>query len=258
MQQSADTVTIVFDMDSTLLSIETLDRIIETALRRSSGEKGAEAAMAAVEEQMAKGMSGTATLSETIPARITIAKEHGAIVTSADFQHVIGHINDHITPAIRDALAALCSATTNENTRIVVVSGGPQECVDEAVKRLQQHITAQMGISVPTFLGIGNKIVITEEGEFDTEMSVIKDGKVETIGTIVNNPTKTIMIGDGATDVAVYDEGAADYFIAYGAWVKRPVLFDREEDAPRYQKVTQHKQFAEALTKALGDIQNRD
>lgn len=254
MGATSESLTLVFDMDSTLLSIETLDRIIETALRRSLGEDAVGSAMKTVEAEMAKGMDGSATLLETIPARIAIAKQQGAPVRREDFDHVVSRVQHTVTQEIVDTLSRAYSSETP--LRVIIVSGGPQEAVDETVQVLQGRISEASGTEVRAFEGYGNKIVVTESGDFDSTQSEIHAAKTEVLEPLQLDPAKTLMIGDGATDMQVYDAGVAKYFVAYGGWVQRTKLFDRPENVPLYQKVAQHKQFSDALDAVISDVRD--
>lgn len=241
-------------MDSTLLSMECLDAVIETALSAQLEPDAIADAMKSVDEQMILGMEGGATLDITIPARIHIARDLGAPVRMEHFEIVAHMVSSTLTQSVIDALAYECSISESGSVRVSIVSGGPQICVDAAVAQLKQTIAKIDGHPVH-FEGIGNQIYVTEDGSFDTERSIIRNSKVEVVRSLGSNPAQTIMIGDGSTDFEVYEKGAAFYFIAIGFWVARPYLFDKAENPPLFQKVKEHSQFAEALHTALHEAQ---
>lgn len=237
-------------MDSTLLSMECLDSVIETAMSAQLHPDAIADAMKEVEAEMDKGMAGAATIEETIPARIEIAKRLGAPVSPEHFEIVAQIVPNSLTQSLVEALRKECSVPTKYPVKVSVVSGGPQICVDAAVSALQSQILGFDGSEI-SFLGIGNKISVTEDGDFDQLNSQIKSSKVATIQNIIGNPAHSIMVGDGSTDVEVYDSGAAHYFIAIGLWQRRDVLFDRPDNRPYYRKVDQHGDVAPALHEAI-------
>ena len=245
---------IIFDMDSTLLSIECLDAVIHTALSAQLEPEAITEAMEAVDAEMVKGMEGGALLEETIPARIHIAKHLGAPVRPEHFAIVAAQVQNTLTTTIVDALVAECSADGVGPVTISVVSGGPQQCVDAAVLQLSTRLSEVPGSS--HIQGIGNEIHVTEDGSFDTKQSHIRNSKVETIRELTSDATRTIMVGDGSTDYEVYAVGAARYFIGVGFWVARPYIFDRTGDSPFFKKVRTHEEFAPALHTALYAAQN--
>ncbi len=244
---------IILDMDSTLLSIESLDSIIETALSARLLPDAVAEAMKRVQFEMDRGMSGAATMRETIPARIAIAKQLGAPVLPEHFEIVASIVPNTLTKSLVSALSQESISCSRRTLRISVVSGGPQICVNAAVSELQKQME-QEGCAKVHFAGIGNKIVITKNGDLDQLNSRIMNSKLDIVSGIITDPSRAIMIGDGATDVEVYDSGLANYFIAVGLWQRRGVLFKRPDNRPYFRKVDTHVDMHSALFDALEAI----
>ena len=239
-------------MDSTLLSLECLDTVVQTALLQALDTDAAMRVMHAVDAEMIKGMSGSSKLTETIPARLHLARDNGAPVTKEHFKYVAELVPTTLSKTITGALASLCSVTSAPIV-ITIVSGGPQECVDAAVASLTTELSSITHTSMH-IQGIGNQIVVQPDGSLDEDLSVIRNSKVETVHNLTCDPSKTVMIGDGATDVEVFDTKMAHYFIAVGFWVPRPVLFERENKPPHYTKVEKEETFKAALEAVVAAI----
>lgn len=243
----------VLDMDNTLLSFETLDTVVETALTAALAPAAVERAMQRVDALMQRGMEGTALLEETIPARLHVARDLGAPVRPEHFTLVAAMVPNAFSAGVVSALAALCNKEGAPSIHISVVSGGPQECVDAATAHLSALLSvgsrAPLGIT-----GVGNTICVDDAGNFDSDRSRIHNTKAQIVREITAHPERTIMIGDAVTDAQVFDDGAASYFIAFGMWVEHEALFSRSEHSPVFQKVRTQSEFEHALEAAVTAI----
>lgn len=247
---SSKKIYVVLDMDNTLLSMECLDAVIETALSAQLQPGAISAAMMHVDAEMDKGMNGSAKLSETIPARLRIAKKLGAPVRQEHFEIVSRIVPNTITQSIVTALRDECAKRKEHSIIVSIVSGGPQICVDAAVKELSAQLLDNGGVSIQVS-GIGSTIALTEDGDLDSLHSDIRNSKIETIQALVKDPSSAVMLGDSSMDVEVYEKGVVHYFIAVGLWVRRPFLFDKAENRPYYLKVDERKELASALQETL-------
>lgn len=245
---------IILDMDNTLLSMECLDAVIETALSAQLNPEVIVGAMSKVHAEMDKGMSGVASLNQTIPARIEIAKQLGAPVQKEHFDIVATIIPNTFTKGLVETLIQECSQQKRYPIKITVVSGGPQICVDAAVRELKRRFSASLDTKV-SFSGHGNQIFVTGDGSFDQLRSKIVNSKIGTVKEAISDSAHSVMIGDGATDVEVYDAGVVSYFIALGLWVRRPVLFNRPENPPYYTKVDEYADLAPTLHSVIHEAQ---
>ena len=235
---------IILDMDSTLLSMECLDSVLETAFTTALEADAVKRAMQEVQREMDKGMDGKSPLTDTIPARIAIAKRLGTPLKKEYFTI----ISDTVASALSLSLVnALISIGKTHSLIITIVSGGPQECVDAAVKALQERL----GEIDTKVTGVGSTIVLDDEGVYDQLGSSLISSKEEIVRELVEDPAHAIMVGDAATDVALYDSGAVHFFLAMGLWVQRDVLFARADNSPYYIKVTSAKEVEPALRSAI-------
>jgi len=245
---------ILLDMDNTLLSMECLNAVIETALSAQLHPEAIAKAMRTVDSEMRKGMEGQAKLSETIPARVAIAKQFDAPVQQEHFEIVSRIVPNTLTQSIVDALAKSIAEMSAVQMQLAIVSGGPQICVDAAAKELSEQLTERTGQPVHVS-GFGSSMVISEDGSLDQLQSEIRNSKIETIKEIVDDPAYAIMLGDSVMDMEVYDAGAVSHFIAVGLWVRRPALFERAENSPYYFKVQANNELEPALHTALKVMQ---
>lgn len=247
---------IILDMDSTLLSMECLDTVIEAALSAQLHPDAIAAAMEEVDREMDKGMAGASPLSHTIPARIAIAKRVGAPVTKEHFNLVAQMVPSSLTPGILTALRSII-AKHSVDIEISVVSGGPDVCVQAATTALQEALKDLDSSQEVTITGIGNKILVDENGVFDSANSRINNSKKDVVRALTEASDYVVMLGDGATDIEVFDTGVAGYFIAIGVWVQRPILFDRPENRPYFTKVYADADITAALSMVVEAIQGK-
>ncbi|MBL4644387.1 MAG: hypothetical protein JKX80_00800 [Candidatus Pacebacteria bacterium] len=246
---------IIVDMDNTLLSMECLNAVIETALSAQLHPDAIAKAMEKIHAEMDKGMDGRSKLSETIPARLSMAKQLGAPVALKHFEIVSKIVPNTLTQGIVTALRDACAVQPEHAISLSIVSGGPQICVDAAVKELKLQLHADNGTQIAVS-GIGSKILLTEDGDLDQIHSRIQDSKINAVKEIVNNPARAVMLGDGSMDIEVYDAGIVNYFIAVGLWVRRPLLFDRADNLPYYIKADQKEILSSSLHTVLHAIQS--
>jgi len=243
MSNNSKEVHIILDMDNTLLSMECLDTVIETALSAQLHPDAIADAMVQVHKEMDKGMNGKAKLTETIPARIAIAKRLGAPVKQEHFEIVSRIVPNTFTQAI---VGAIKNASASTPIRISIVSGGPQICVNQAVTGLREQIRVK-NVNEVEIDGHGSKMVMKDNGDLDQLKSEIRNSKVETVQQFVKDPSRAIMLGDSLVDLEVFDASAVHYFIAIGLWVKRESLFDRVNNPPYFLKVSERSDLISAL-----------
>jgi len=121
-------VDIILDMDNTLLSIDCLDTVVETALGSKLIPDAVTKAMIKVRRETKKGMVGKSKLSETIPARLNIAKNLGAPVLHEHFEIVAHIVINTLTEILVNSLKHELSTLKENPITITIVSGGPQIC----------------------------------------------------------------------------------------------------------------------------------
>jgi HAD superfamily phosphoserine phosphatase-like hydrolase len=204
---------LAFDVDSTLIELESLDYAVARAFEtRQLGEAGD---AQEVERLTAAGMSGNLDFSASLQARIDIGR-----LSRSEIETAAAEIAQRPTPGIEDLL----DERRRSGDRIVAISGGFHALIDPAL--------AALGFS-PGELH-ANRFVF--DGEiatgFDPAQPVSRNGgKAETLRAIRGEATEVIMIGDGVTDMEAWRDGAADRFIGFGAIARREKV---EREAPAY------------------------
>ncbi|MGQ2990116.1 MAG: phosphoglycerate dehydrogenase [Brevundimonas sp.] len=218
--------TLIFDFDSTLVRIETLEALADLAL-----EGHPEAA--AIREQVAdltdQAMAGELPFGEALRRRLALLP-----LTREHIDALAATILDEGTPSVRRNLRFF-----QENAgRILILSGGFREIIAPVAERL----------------GIAPEQVFCNDLTYDAEGRVTgvddanplsqADGKPRVIKAL-NLTGPVVMIGDGWTDAEVKLAGAADRFYAYTEIVRRErVVAVADAETPSMDDLL----FAEGLT----------
>ncbi|MEX1257696.1 MAG: HAD-IB family phosphatase [Gemmatimonadota bacterium] len=187
---------LVFDFDSTLVSVEGLDELFARSL---DGAPDREARVAAFREITDLGMAGAISAEESLERRLgVLAADRGLVRTVGE------EIREHISPSVARNLAFF-----RENlSRVGVVSGGFEELILPTLER--------MGLS-PSGLH-AHRFRYDESGRvlgLDPDTVIAKGGKPAAVERFREKERSVWMIGDGATDLEVRERGLADGFIAY-------------------------------------------
>ncbi len=196
---------IAFDVDSTLLRVESLDTAVEAAL---AGRQDRAAAKARLHEITKAGMSGSMALRDSLEARLQLAAlERESVAKVAE------HLRQRLTPGMAPLLARL---RTRGDT-LHAVSGGFAD--------LLEPVLADLGfghgdIHANRFVWEGDRVV-----GLDTGYPLSRNGgKAEILNSISGQAVETVMVGDGMTDFEAFEAGAADRFIGFGLIAKRDVV----------------------------------
>jgi D-3-phosphoglycerate dehydrogenase len=211
---SAPTPTFVFDFDSTLVRIETLEALADIAL---SGSAEADVVRARVAELTDRAMSGEIGFGEALRQRLALLP-----LTRAHVEALADRILDEGTPSVRRNLRFF-----QENAdRIVILSGGFREIIAPIAERL----------------GVAPDRVLCNDLTYDAEGRVTgvddanplsqADGKPKVIAAL-NLPRPIVMVGDGWNDAEVKLAGVADRFYAYTEIARRPKVVEvADAEAP--------------------------
>ncbi len=199
---------IVFDVDSTLLSVESLDFAVEQALADAPDGAGRAAALSAITDQ---GMAGELDFRISLERRIAIAGLTRQSVDAASHR-----LRDQLTPGMAELLTRL----RQSGVEVRAVSGGFTDLILPALVRLgfeENHIFA-------------NAFVFDDDGgvvDFDRDRLTSRSGGkaavVQQLKADLGRAHAT-MIGDGMTDFEAYEAGAADHFIGFGGVVERETV----------------------------------
>ena len=230
---SEEEAVVVFDLDSTLITDESLEEVIFLALK-DAGKSQIEIneAMESVKEATDAGMRDGMNLDETIPLRINLLKKYGVTITSEHFKQIADNCRGAIIEGVRENIDVLRSEF-GERIRFLIVSGGPIECVEA--------VANELGIEEYR----GNKIIVNEEGYFDAEQSVINNSKIMPIFDLLGddiNQDNLIMVGDGGTDFDVWYKSLAKRFVgnlAIAGKEKRPNIMNEKHLTNPYYNVSE-------------------
>ncbi|MFT4967474.1 MAG: phosphoserine phosphatase [Candidatus Deianiraeaceae bacterium] len=187
---------IVFDFDSTLIDVESLD----FAISKISGGKFSKQ----IEDITNQGMDGIIDLEQSISRRLDICQ-----ITQKDIQKT-SFVNN-----ITYGLESIIYSLQKDGHTIYIVSGGIVDFILPVAKILD----------IPPQNCMANEIIFHSNGTLDslnnTSPLLFKDGKsiaLEMLG-ILND--KTIMVGDGYTDLEVNINNPQVHFIGFGLNIVR-------------------------------------
>ncbi len=198
--------TFVFDFDSTLVRIETLEALADLAL---AGASYAESTRAEIGRLTDQAMAGEIGFGDSLRRRLAMLP-----LTRDHVQALADRILDEGTPSVRRNLRFF-----HDNAdRIVILSGGFREIIAPVAERL----------GVPADRVLCNDLVYDAAGRVtgidDANPLAHADGK-PTVIKALNLPGPIVMIGDGWNDAEAKLAGAADRFYAYTEIVRRePVV----------------------------------
>ena len=202
----ADAATFVFDFDSTLVRIESLEALADLAL--DGADDGA-----AIRDEVGRltdaAMAGEIGFGEALRRRLALLPLHRRHVEA-----LAARVADELAPSVQRNLAFF----RQHADRIVIVSGGFREIV--------APVAARLGVAADRVLA--NDLVYDADGRVtgvDPANPLAEaGGKVRAIAGLAL-PRPLVMVGDGWTDAEVRQAGAADRFYAFTEVVRRlPVI----------------------------------
>ena len=194
--------TLIFDFDSTLVRIETLEALADIALE---GHVDAASVRAEIVSLTDRAMAGELDFGTALRARLALLP-----LTRSHVQALADRILDEGTPSVRRNLRFF-----NENAeRIIILSGGYREVIAPVAERL--------GVSADRV--ICNDLVYDAEGVVigvdDANPLSHENGKPTVIRALgLTGPV--VMVGDGWNDAEVKLAGAADRFYAFTEIARR-------------------------------------
>jgi len=214
---------IVFDVDSTLLAVESLDFAVDHALRGVKDGPQRAAKLKAITDQ---GMAGALDFRASLEQRLAIAG-----LTRTAVEEARETLRGHLTEGMADLLDALRA----KGHDVAAVSGGFVELVSPAL--------ADLGFSSGDIRA--NRFVCDGEAVtgFDRNNPLSRSGGkgqvVAALKALTGKPL-AVMVGDGMTDYEAFASGAADSFIGFGGVTvrepvrdKAPAFADSVEDLRR-------------------------
>lgn len=197
----------IFDFDSTLVRIETLEALADLALRDAPDAAGRKARIAALTDD---AMNGRIDFGSALKQRLdllALRREH--VETLAD------RILDEATVSVRRNVDFF----QRNAERIYIMSGGFREVIAPLAERL--------GVAADHVLA--NDLIYDDDGRVtgvDAANPLSRDnGKPEVIKAL-NLAGPVVMVGDGWTDAEVKIQGAADRFYAFTEIERRPRVME--------------------------------
>lgn len=208
---------VVFDVDSTLLAVESLDFAVARALLSKPDGAERAARLSAITDQ---GMAGTLDFRASLEQRIAIAG-----LTRGAVEDASNALLEAITPGMVGLLTRL-----RKDARVAAVSGGFVDLIAPAL--------ADLGFARGDIHA--NEFIFTHDGPdadvngFDRDNPLSRSGGKAVVVRALKGDTgaaEAVMVGDGMTDYEAYAAGAADVFIGFGGVTERAPV---REKAPAW------------------------
>ena len=192
--------TVIFDFDSTVIQIESLEEILAQKLSHSPNK------MIKIKALTDQGMNGEINFHQSISKRLEIA--------APDLPDLQAFYNNHGCKILTNGIPKLINWLQHNQITIYIISGGLYESIipfanvlnipEENVYAVKLHWTAE-----------GKYIGINQQDPFS-------HSKVSGATTIASQWQKpVIIVGDGYTDYQLFSAGLTNHFIAYTEHQKR-------------------------------------
>jgi len=209
--------TFVFDFDSTLVGVESLDELIRISLEELPPEASAKI-LKNITAITDAGMEGRIDLSESLSLRLA--------ATRIQRKH-LEKLQIVLTHSITSGIGAIMQSLQRNGCPIFVISGAIDVCVLPVTKMLgipDDCVFANMAIfdSAGLLTAIAPGMLVSSRGKIDCITMLRKSNRI---------PGKVIMIGDGMSDLLPYREGVADDFVGIGIHRVRESV---QKEAPHY------------------------
>ncbi|WP_417492443.1 HAD-IB family phosphatase [Maricaulis sp.] len=201
---------IAFDIDSTLLRVESLDTAIEAALSRLPD---ATEARERLHDFTNGGMTGRIALRDSLEARLKLAAlDRSSVIAMAEA------LRKRVTPG----MPALLRQLREQGDDVHAISGGFADLLEPVLGDLGFR---RSEIHANRFLFDGDEV-----SGLDPDCPLSRNGgKAEILNRISTHADTTIIVGDGMTDFEAFEQGAADRFIGFGAIAQREVVLAAAE-----------------------------
>jgi len=194
--------TVIFDFDSTLIAVESLEEILASILEDRPQT------MAAIEAVTAQGMAGECSFAESLSQRLNLASPNLSQVRA---------FGERAMRWLTPGLAALIHNLRGKGVDVAIVSGG----LREAILPLARHL----GLADEAVHAV--RLLWDEHGGFAgiDPKDPFSRSKVEGLTEAQPNWQRPVIaVGDGMTDFELYRQGIADHFVAFTRHVKRDAV----------------------------------
>lgn len=191
--------TVVFDFDSTLVPVESLEETLR------AGGVSAER-LASIEAVTRDGMEGR------IPYRVSLERRLAmAAPRRADVARVAEDLAGRLTHGAEEVVAAVAA----RGHGVFIVSGAFRDVLLPSARRLGIPPERVWGVRA-RWDGEGRFLGLQDEDP-------MREGKVEGVRGLPEPwPRPAVGVGDGATDLALLRAGLVDVFLAYTEHQRRP------------------------------------
>lgn len=195
----------IFDFDSTIVKIESLDTILALSIGKDENK------IKRLNELTKLGMEGKISFKESLSERLTLSTIDKNMINSA-INTVFENITNGIDVVINNILK-------NKNAKVFIVSGGFVEIIEPIAEKLNinnNNIFANKFIfDKNEVVGIEDTLLLQQSGKG----KIIQDLKNK---KIING--KTVMIGDGYTDLETYLDKVVDDYICFCGVISRDIV----------------------------------
>lgn len=208
----------VFDFDSTLVSVESLDELIALSLRESLDAGKAETAIEKIRRITDAGMNGEIDFRTSVARRLKIAKVN---------RHHLKTLCKSISESITRGLPEIIEEIRKAGSETYIISGALIDCV----------IPVALELKIPAANIFANQPVFNSAGRLTgikPGLLTSTDGKTKCLRHLKKRGTifgKTVMVGDGVSDLHPYQKGVAEKFLGVGIHRKRETV---RRDAPHF------------------------
>jgi D-3-phosphoglycerate dehydrogenase len=200
---------IIFDFDSTLIGAESLDLAMELALEGLDPAEKREI-LEQIKEVTNLGMEGVISLKESFQKRMELVNfRQSHLKAAAKFSE--GYLSIETKELIR--------RLKERGLSIFIVSGGLDLLIEPVALILE----------IPLDKVKTNHFAF-KRAIFDPEKSRIESRKINQVSRLNLDPAKTVAVGDGWTDLELYEEGLVEHFIGYTEYAQRKKVL---QNAPR-------------------------
>jgi len=194
--------TVIFDFDSTLVACESLEEVLASRLA------GRPDLVAQVREITALGMEGKISFDESLARRLAIVPPR-----RADIRRFAAAAHRRLTPGMAELVADLHARRVG----VSIVSGTTRELMLPVAKRLRIPARRVHGVR-PRWRRDGRFLGLRADDPFVKS----KAAGVAEISKRWSRPR--IGVGDGATDLALFERGAVDHFVAFTQHARRKAV----------------------------------
>ena len=202
---------LVFDFDSTLVSVESLDELFARSMALAPDR---DARVQEFQEITDLGMAGEISADESLTRRLSVLKASRTLV-----DRVGEEVSQHLTPSVERHIDFFA----NNRHRIYVISGGFEELIHPSLNRL----------GIPPHRLMAHRFQYGANGDvtgMDRGTAMARGGKPAALQALVPVGSPILMVGDGVTDLELRSLGLVDRFVAFTENRRRESVVEKADD----------------------------